>query len=215
MKVDHFLQYLIPKDKKFYLLLEKASGNLLTISHSLVEMVNASSPERRKELIKEIEHLEHVGDEISHEIFHELSATFITPFDREDIHALTSALDDVVDYIHGSAKRIELYKINVITNDLVQLASLIEKCADELHKAIHELRNMRNVSKIKEACIRINSIENHADDIFDNSIARLFESETNAIEIIKIKEILSSLETATDKAEDAANILESIIVKSS
>ena len=214
MKIDHFLQYLIPKDKKFYLLLEKASGNLLDVSHALVEMLN-SPPEKRKELIKQISHLEHIGDEISHEIFHELNATFITPFDREDIHALTSALDDIVDYIHGSAKRIELYKVTNITNDLIQLSELIEKCADELHKAIHELRNMKNVSKIKEACIRINSIENHADDIFDNSIARLFEEEKNAVEIIKIKEILSSLETATDKCEDAANILESIIVKSS
>lgn len=214
MKVDNFLQYLIPKDKKFYLLLEKASGNLVEISHVLVEMVN-SSEDKRRELIKQISHLEHVGDDISHEIFHELNATFITPFDREDIHSLTSALDDIVDYIHGSAKRIELYKITNITNDLIQLSELIEKAAKELHGAILELRNMKNVSKIKEACIRINSIENHADDIFDNSIARLFEEEKNAVEIIKIKEVLSSLETATDKCEDAANILESIIVKSS
>jgi predicted phosphate transport protein (TIGR00153 family) len=214
MKIDNFLQYLIPKDKKFYLLLEKASGNLLDTSHVLVEMVN-SPPENRRELIKKISILEHMGDEISHEIFHELNATFITPFDREDIHALTSALDDIVDYIHGSAKRIELYKVTNITNDFIRLSELIELCAQELHTAIHELRNMKNVSKIKEACIRINSIENHADDIFDNSIARLFEEEKNAVEIIKIKEILSSLETATDKCEDAANILESIIVKSS
>ncbi len=214
MKVDSFLQYLIPKDKKFYLLLEKASGNLVEISHALVEMVN-SPAEKRREMIKNISHLEHVGDDISHEIFHELNATFITPFDREDIHALTSAIDDVVDYIHGSAKRIELYKITNITNDLIQLSELIEKSAVELQSAILELRNMKNVSKIKEACIRINSIENHADDIFDNSIARLFDEEKNAVEIIKIKEVLSSLETATDKCEDAANILESIIVKSS
>ncbi len=214
MKVDSFLQYLIPKDKKFYLLLEKASGNLVEISHVLVEMVN-SPEEKRREMIKQISHLEHVGDDISHEIFHELNATFITPFDREDIHALTSALDDIVDYIHGSAKRIELYKITNMTNDFIQLSELIEKSSNELHNAILELRNMKNVSKIKEACIRINSIENHADDIFDNSIARLFEEEKNAVEIIKIKEVLSSLETATDKCEDAANILESIIVKSS
>ena len=214
MKVDSFLQYLIPKDKKFYVLLEKASGNLVEISHVLVEMVN-SPEEKRREMIKQISHLEHIGDDISHEIFHELNATFITPFDREDIHSLTSAIDDVVDYIHGSAKRIELYKITNITKDFIQLSELIEKSAVELHNAILELRNMKNVAKIKESCIRINSIENHADDIFDNSIARLFEEEKNAVEIIKIKEVLSSLETATDKCEDAANILESIIVKSS
>ena len=213
MKLDNILQILIPKDKKFFPLFEKASGNLLTISKVLVEMVNSSSPEKRKELIREIERLEHVGDEVSHEIFNELSATFITPFDREDIHALASALDDVVDFIHGSAKRIELYKITNFSPAILKLSELIEKSSVELHKAILELRNMKHVNTIKEACVRINSIENHADDIFDNSIARLFEDETSAIEIIKIKEILSALETATDKCEDAANVLESIIVK--
>ena len=213
MKLDHFLQFLIPKDKKFFPLLEKASGNLLTIAKTLLEMVNTAELEKRKELIKEIERLEQVGDNISHEIFHELNATFITPFDREDIHSLTSAVDDVVDYIHGSAKRIELYKVTVLSPAILKLAELIEKGAYELHKAISELRNMKHVSRIKEACIRINSIENHADDIFDNAIARLFEEEKNAVEIIKIKEILLALEKATDNCEDAANVLESIIVK--
>ena len=214
MALGSIFSFLVPQDKNFFRLFALSSNNLVAISKVFSEMVNASY-ERRPELQRKIADLEHVGDEITHQIFTELSTNFITPFDREDISYLASSLDDIVDYIHGSAKRIELYKVTNITNDLIQLSELIEKCADELHKAIHELRNMKNVSKIKEACIRINSIENHADDIFDNSIARLFEEEKNAVEIIKIKEILSSLETATDKCEDAANILESIIVKSS
>lgn len=205
--------FLVPQGKKFYLMFEKASGNLHQISKVLVEMVNVSSLEKRRELIKEIERLEHVGDSVTHEIFSELSLNFITPFDREDIHSLVSSLDDIVDFIHGSAKRIELYKISEMTPSMVKLAELILQGAEELDKAVKGLREMKNVSRIKESCVKINSIENHADDIFDLAIAQLFEEEKDAIKIIKLKEILSALETATDKCEDAANVIESIVVK--
>ncbi len=209
----NFLSFLIPKEKKFFPLFEKASGNLLTISKVLVDMVSTSSPDKRRELIKEIEHLEHVGDNITHDIFNELSANFITPFDREDIHELVSSLDDIVDFIHGSAKRIDHYKLGVIPPEVVKLAELVFSGSEELNKAISGLRHLKHPNKIKESCVKINSIENHADDIFDMSIARLFEEEKDAIQIIKIKEVLSALETATDKCEDAANVLEQIIVK--
>lgn len=208
--IFHFFQ---PKDKVFFSLFEKATANLIEISNALVEMVNSSSVTRRKELIREIERLEHVGDSITHETFHELSANFITPFDREDIHALISAIDDIADYIHGSSKRIDIYKVEVMTPSIIKLAELIQKSSEELNNAVAELRNMKNINKIKEACVRINSIENHADDIFDMEIAKLFEEEKNAVEIIKMKEVLSALETATDMCEDAANVLESILVK--
>jgi uncharacterized protein len=215
MLIDRIVQFLIPKDRKFFPLFEKASANLVTISGVLVEMVQATTPEKRSELIKEIERLEHVGDSITHEIFHELSSTFITPFDREDIHYLASAIDDVADFIHGSSKRIDLYKIGVISQPVIKLAELTHKSAEELHTAVSELKNMKNIMKIREACVRVNSIENHADDVFNSAIAQLFETEKDPIQIIKIKEILSVLETATDKCEDAANIIESLIVKTS
>jgi len=213
MRLDGFLQILVPKDKKFFPLFEKAASNLVEISKVLNQTVNEASLEKRKELIKQIEHLEHTGDNISHLIFHELSSTFITPFDREDIHTLAAAIDDVVDNIHGSAKRMELYKVHTITTPMVKLAELILKGAIELNVAIAVLKDMKNIDLIKEACVRINSIENHADDIFDNAIAHLFENEKDAVQIIKHKEILATLETATDKCEDAANVLQSIIVK--
>lgn len=209
----NIFQFFQPKDKIFFVLFEKATANLITISKALVEMVTTVSLERRKELTREIERLEHVGDSITHETFHELSANFITPFDREDIHLLISAIDNIVDYIHGSSKRMELYKVETMTPAIIKLAELIEKSSDELHIAVCELKNMKNINKIKEACVRINSIENHADDIFDMAIAKLFEEEKNAIEIIKMKEVLLALETATDMCEDAANALESILVK--
>src|SRR3990172_1261234 len=157
-----FSQFFIPQDKKFFPLFERASDNLQAIAKVLVIMVNASAPEKRRELIKEIERLEHVGDGITHEIFNELASNFITPFDREDIHELVSSLDDIVDFIHGSAKRIELYKITEMTTAMVKLAELIFQGSEELHKAITGLRQMKNVNRIKEACVKINSIENHA-----------------------------------------------------
>ncbi len=209
----NIFQFFQPKDKIFFVLFEKATANLIDISKALVEMVTTASPERRKELTREVERLEHVGDNITHETFHELSANFITPYDREDIHALISAIDNIADYVHGSSKRMELYKVETMTPSIVKLAELIEKCATELHNAVCELKDMKNINKIKEACVRINSIENHADDIFDMAIAKLFEEEKNAIEIIKMKEVLLAMETATDMCEDAANVLESILVK--
>lgn len=213
MSLNSIFQYLVPKDRKFIPLLEDASSNLVAVSKVLCDMLTTSSPEKRSELIREIEKLEHKGDEITHTIFSELATTFITPFDREDIQYLAGGLDDILDYIHGSAKRIELYKIDTIHPSMIKLAELILQCAEELHKAIGQLRSLRNILKVKEALVRINSIENHADDIFDTAVARLFEEEKNAVEVIKIKEVLSALETATDKCEDVANVLETIIVK--
>lgn len=213
MKLDGILQFLIPKDKKFFPLFEQATANLMRTSETLCTLVNASSPEKRKEAIREIERLEHVGDNLTHMIFNELGTNFITPFDREDIHELASVIDDVVDLIHGSAKRIDLYKIEEMSAPMIKLAELIMKGAQELNVAVCNLRNMKDISAIKEACVKINSLENHADEVFNNGIARLFEEEKDAVRIIKIKEILSALETATDKCEDAADVIHSILIK--
>lgn len=207
------LQFLVPKDRKFFPLFEQATANLVKGSEVLVNMVNAPTLEKRRELIKEIERLEHTGDNFTHMIFNELSRNFITPFDREDIHALASAIDDVLDFIHGSSKRIDLYKLEVIPEPIILLADIILKGSIELNIAVSNLRNMKNIGAIKEACVRINSLENNADDVFNLGIARLFEVEKDAIMIIKVKEILMALETATDKCEDAANVIQAILVK--
>jgi uncharacterized protein len=207
------LQLLVPKDRKFFPLFQQATENLIKASKVLNEMVTTTVPEKRKELIKEIEHLEHTGDNITHMIFNELSRNFITPFDREDIHALTSAIDDVLDFIHGSSKRVELYRMETLDASVVKLAEIILKGSIELNVAVVNLKNMKDVTAIKEACVKINSLENEADDVFNRSIASLFETEKDAIQIIKIKELLSALETATDKCEDAANTIQSILIK--
>lgn len=213
MSINNIFQYFIPKDKKFFPLFEQDSANLIKLGEKLVEAVNTEDLDLRKKLFKEIEDLEHVGDQITHQIHLELSKNFITPFDREDIHRLASAIDDIADYIHGSASRMNLYNVELITPPIKDLAALILQSVQELAKAINELRNLKNIRLIADACVRINSIENQADYVFDNAVGQLFSYEKDAVNLIKYKEVLSALETATDMCEDAANVLESILVK--
>ena len=215
MKLDNILSFLIPKDKTFFTLFTKASENLVVTAQKFNQLLNTGAPDKRMELIKVIGDLEHVGDNITHEIFTELSTNFITPFDREDISYLATSLDDIVDYIHGSAKRLQMYRIDEFTLEMVQLAEVIEKSAIEVNAAISGLKGMKNPTRLKEAIVKINSLENHADDIFDGAIAKLFIEEKDAIKLIKMKEILSNMETATDKCEDVANVIETILIKNS
>ncbi|MEY5068267.1 MAG: hypothetical protein RLZ47_129 [Bacteroidota bacterium] len=213
MSLNSIFQYFVPKDKNFFPLFEQSSSNLIVMAEALKKAVNLKDPEERLVYFKEIESLEHVGDEITHQIYLELSKNFITPFDREDIHQLATAIDDVADYIHGSANRMLLYQVDNITEPIQKLADLILQACTDLDKAIRELRNLKNIRAIADSCVRINSIENQADYVFDRAVGDLFSYEKDAVQLIKYKEVLSALETATDMCEDAANVLESILVK--
>jgi len=142
-----------------------------------------------------------------------LGRNFITPFDREDIHALTTALDDICDYIFGSAKKINFYNVNPDDSGIKKMAELIEQGTIEIKKAVYGLRDMKNLRLMTEAMVRVNSIENQADDIYDLSIEKLFQAESDVKELIKKREIYQIMETVTDKCEDAANVIESIIIK--
>jgi hypothetical protein len=213
MSLNTIFQYFIPKDKNFFPLFEKASNNLIIMAELLNKAVNTKNVDDRLEIFKEIEAMEHIGDDITHQIYLELSKNFITPFDREDIHQLASAIDDVADYIHGSANRMNLYNVDHITEPIQKLAELILQAVIDLDKAIRELKNLKNKRAIADSCVRINSIENQADYVFDKAVGELFDYEKDAVKLIKYKEVLSALETATDMCEDAANVLESILVK--
>jgi len=215
MKLSNLISFFVPRDRKFFTLFAQSSENLVAIAKKFNELLNTASPEKRIELIKAIADLEHIGDNVTHTIYTELSTNFITPFDREDISYLAASLDDIVDYIHGSAKRMQLYKIDEYTLEMIQLAEVIEKSAIEVNAAVSGLKGMKDIVRVKEAVVRINSLENQADDIFDSAIASLFIHETDAIKIMKVKEILSNMETATDKCEDVANVIETILVKNS
>lgn len=213
MSLNSIFQYFVPKDKKFFPLFEQAGSNLIAMSILLKEAVNSNSSEKRKEIVRKIEDLEHTGDNITHQIHLELGKNFITPFDREDIHALASSLDDVADFINGASSKMDLYKIEKATEPMIELADLIVEATEHVAKAIYELKDLKNIRNITDSCVRINSVENKADYIYDKAVADLFEFEKDAINLIKHKEVLSAMEDATDKCEDVANVLESILVK--
>ncbi|HUM96263.1 MAG TPA: DUF47 family protein [Chitinophagaceae bacterium] len=203
----------MPKTKIFNELFEKVAANVAIMSDKLRELVGEADFDKRAVLITQIEDLEHDNDDLTHNIFTELGRNFITPFDREDIHYLATSLDDIADYIYSSAKKINFYRVNPNDIGFQKLAEVIQMSAAELKSAVGQLRNMKNMKSITESLVRVNSYENQADDLFDMSIERLFETEPDAKEVIKKREIYQVMELATDKCEDAANVIESIIIK--
>ena len=213
MALNSILKIFLPKDKVFFQLFENVAETVIQMAVKLKEVVYEKEFDKRAALIQEIEDLEHVNDDYTHKIFTELGKNFITPFDREDIHYLASALDDICDYIYASAKKINFYKVNPDDMGFQKMADLILNSCSEVQKAVGELRDMKNLRKITDAMVLINSIENQADDIFDMSIEKLFETEPDAKEVIKKREIYQVMEIVTDKCEDAANVIESIIIK--
>jgi len=213
MALNSILKIFLPKDKVFFDLFESVAGNVALIASRLKDMINESDFDKRANILAQIEDLEHVNDDLTHKIFTELGRNFITPFDREDIHYLASSLDDIADYVYASAKKINFYRVNPNDTGIKKLAELIEQGAIHVSKAVIELRNMKNMRQITEALVKINSMENQADDIFDMSIERLFATEPDAKEVIKKREIYQVMEIATDKCEDAGNVIESIIIK--
>jgi predicted phosphate transport protein (TIGR00153 family) len=213
MALNSFLKIFMPKNKVFYELFEKVATNVAKMGTMLREVVSEPDFDKRAALITQVEDLEHANDELTHSIFTELGRNFITPFDREDIHYLASSLDDIADYIYGAAKKINFYRVNPNDMGMQKMSELIEQSAQQVKIAVTELRDMKNMRNITEALVKINSIENQADDIFDMSIEKLFDSEPDAKEVIKKREIYQVMEIVTDKCEDASNVIESIIIK--
>ena len=208
------LKFFLPKDKVFYTLFESASANLESLAAKLVEVVNESDYNKRAAIVKQMEDLEHENDKLTHTIFVELGKNFITPFDREDIHSLATALDDIADYIYATAKKLNFYKVEPTSDQgIIKMADAIKESVLSVNRAVLELRNLKNINKVVECVIKINGIENQVDDIFDLSIENLFENETDIKLLIKKREIYQNLEKVTDKCEDAGNVMESIVVK--
>ncbi len=213
MGLNNLLAVFLPKDKVFYTLFEKVAVTVVEMGDLLSQLVNEPDYNQRSSLIAKLEQLEHRNDEYTHQIFQELGKNFITPFDREDIHYLAIALDDICDYIYASGKKINFYKVNPDDSGMRKMAEIIRLGCAEVKTAVFELRNMKNVKIMSEAIIKVNSLENQADDVFDMCIERLFDMETDVKELIKKREIYQVLEIVTDKFEDATNVIDSIVIK--
>jgi uncharacterized protein Yka (UPF0111/DUF47 family) len=213
MRFNNFGNLFMPKNKVFYELFEAVADKVLEMGIKLKEMVSEPDPNKRASIQAQIEDLEHKNDENTHQIFTELGRNFITPFDREDIHYLATALDDICDYIYASSKKINFYNVNPNDTGIQKMAELILHGSQEIRKAVMGLRDMKNLREMTEAMVKVNSIENQADDVFDMSIEMLFQQENDFKEVIKKREIYQVMEIATDKCEDAAHVIESIIIK--
>ncbi len=200
---------ILPRDQQFFLLFEKAAQNTLDGAELLKDLLDNFTDVREK--ARQIEEIEHKGDSLTHEIVKKLNTTFITPIDREDIIALASAVDDVIDLIHGAATRIVLFKIENPTPQAKELGFLIMKASRELQRGI--ARMSAKMEEVYEHCVEVNSLENEADRVCRDAIAWLFEHEKDPVTILKWKEIYETLETATDRCEDAANVLEGVALK--
>jgi uncharacterized protein len=213
MKLDRLIHKLLPRDDNFYQLLEEAAHNLVRAGEEIKELPLCQTHEQRIEVARIVKDIEHEGDAVTHKIFSELNATFVTPFDREDIHLLASAIDDVLDQMDGCAHRFMLYKIDNVPDALVKLIEVLVLSIKELQNGVHLLRNLNEADALQTSFKLVNEYENRADEIFDQAVADLFDKETDPVRIIKLKEVFVGLETATDKCEDAANVLESILIK--
>jgi predicted phosphate transport protein (TIGR00153 family) len=201
----------LPKESNLFVLFKKQAQYAVDAAVLFVELTAKGSFDT--ETVQKMRDIEHQADEVAHEIMDRLNKTFITPFDREDIHALTSKLDDVIDMIYTIANRMKVYKIIVIDPDLMEFSTVIEKSVRALARAIEGLSDTKRPQATLDTCIEVNRLENIGDTMRDAILAKLFETVNDPIFLIKWKELYQFAETVLDICEDVAHIVESIIVK--
>jgi uncharacterized protein len=203
-----FFQRLMPREKDFFVLFQRQAENIVAGAAALANMLAhyTGVPEQ----VQSIKAIEHSGDEITHQIFRKLNQTFVTPFDREDMHELAGTMDDVIDLIDAAASRFVLYRIEKVRSGTTELCKVLTLATMELSVAVHAIPSPY---KALQRVIEINRLENESDRICRILIAQLFEEEKDPVMIIKWKEIFEVLETAVDKCEDVSNVIESVILK--
>ncbi|TET18039.1 MAG: DUF47 domain-containing protein [Dehalococcoidia bacterium] len=201
---------IMPREPKFFDLFEKSVANVATAARLLADLFENYTKLPQK--VARMTELEHVGDAITHQIMEQLHRTFVTPLDREDIALLTERLDDMMDFMEDAANAMLLYRIEQPTIRAQELAAILVTMTDELVIAVPHLRNRSKMKEILEHCVEINRLENEADTVVRFALAELFDG-TSIIEVIKWREIYEHLETAVDKGEDVANVLEGVVLK--
>lgn len=202
---------LIPRQTIFFDMFGEVANNVILGARVLCDFLQHYDYAQLPALVEKIKSIEHAGDDLTHRILIKLNQTFITPFDREDIHLLTSSLDDVLDFIYAASDRLLTYKITQPSPSAAVLAGIILKQAEELGKAVSLLNKD---GKLLAHCVEVNRLENEADRIAREAIGRLFDGGYDPITLIKLKELIEVLEEATDRAEDVADVLETVVLKS-
>lgn len=202
---------IIPRQVKFYELFERSTANLVIAAGKLVDLLD--NYENIEEKVRRFNDLEHEGDVITHEIIQSLHRTFVTPFDREDIARLANSLDDVMDFMEAAARTCLLYRIAEPTKSSRKLASVILTITHKLNEVMPLLHHREKFQQVLQVCVEINRLENEADVIHHDALAELFNDTTDVFNVIKWREIYKHMESATDRAEDVANVLEAVVLK--
>jgi predicted phosphate transport protein (TIGR00153 family) len=214
MNIDKVLKFFVPKDHSFYPLFEQDAANLVKATELLKKLMLSSETEEHEKINKEIKDVEHIGDEITDKMYQQLNKSFITPFDREDIHELTANIDDVVDSINGISRRICLYKPKNLMPVFKEMAAMINEAALEIQICIHCLNDAAaNKQEITKGCDMVKAIEHKADEYYYVAIAELFDKEKDPAELLKNNKILEILERCVDEAEDVTDTIKSILIK--
>lgn len=214
MNIDKFLKFFVPKDKSFYPLFEEDIMNLVKATELLKQMLSDTDTDEQERIHKEIKEVEHYGDILTDKAYSQLNKSFITPFDREDIHELTSRIDDVVDSINGVSRRICLYKPKKLMPVYKKLAEIIHDAALELQVLIHCLNDTAaNKAEITAACQKVTEIEHLADEFYYEAVGELFNKEKDPAELLKNNKILEILERVVDEEEDVTDVVRSIMIK--
>jgi predicted phosphate transport protein (TIGR00153 family) len=201
----------LPRETSFFDFFEQHAALTVSGTSEFLELATTATNIPGK--CRRILDIEHETDTITHRCVEALHKTFITPIDRDSIHRLITRMDDIMDYVEAAAERIELYELTVMTSDARDLADVLHRSALQVEQAIRGLRNLEDPQATLKLCIDINRLENEADAILRRAVARLFKEEKDPIQVIKWKEIYENLESASDRCEDVANVIEGVILE--
>jgi hypothetical protein len=205
------LNRFIPREEKFFALFEELINKIGEGANLFMDML--LNYEDREQKIVTLKNIEHEADNITHGTYEKMHTTFLTPLDREDIYDLVNKMDSILDMIEAAAVRMKIYKIKKPTQEIIEQVTVLIKAIEKVKIIIYALRNMKNAKMILDKCVDINTLENEGDMILRTAMAHLFEHEKDAIELIKLKEILERIEEAIDVCEDVSNIVEGIVLK--
>jgi predicted phosphate transport protein (TIGR00153 family) len=210
----NFISRLMPREGRFFNLFDNHAKHIVDGALALADVLRQYENQKEREAgIKTIEDAEHAADRITHETVQLLHTTFVTPFDRDDIHRLISRMDDVLDLIQDCGESLVLYDIQKITPEAIQLAELLRRCAEHVQSAVGLMASMADAPAILKICQEIDRLESEADKVMRGAISQLFRTETDTRQLIKLKAVYESLESATDKCQDVANVIESVVLE--
>jgi predicted phosphate transport protein (TIGR00153 family) len=210
----NFISRLMPREGRFFNLFDNHAKLIVDGALALADVLRQYENGRDRDAgIKLIEDAEHAADRITHETVQLLHTTFVTPFDRDDIHRLISRMDDVLDLIQDTAESLVLYDIQKVTPEATQLAELLLRCAERVQSAVGLMASMADAPAILKICQEIDRLESEADRVMRSAISQLFRDEQDVRQVIKLKAVYESLESATDKCQDVANVIESVVLE--